>query len=254
MNLFFRQLGKGNPLIIIHGVFGSSDNWISIGRKLSDRFSVFMLDMRNHGQSPHSDEFSYKAMSDDIFEFINEHNLKEINIIGHSMGGKVAMLFASRFSEIVKKLVVVDMAPKRYAPHHKQVFDGLFSLNLNTLNTRSEADKQLSFYINEPLIRQFLLKNLYRKKDNTFNWRLNLTILKDNIDNMDEININSNNAFLKPTLFIKGEKSNYILPFDESSIKTLFPNAVFVSISNAGHWVHAEQPEEFLKTITNFLN
>ena len=254
MKLHFRTLGEGQPLVILHGLFGTSDNWQTLARRFSESYKVYLLDMRNHGRTDHSHEFDYQLMADDIREFVESENLQNPIIMGHSMGGKAAMNFALQNPDILERLIVVDIAPKAYPPHHDEIIAGLKSVDLATLQSRNEADEKLKPYIPEPDVRLFLLKNLYRKEDNTFDWRVNLKALEENIDKLGG-EITSASPFLKPTLFVRGGKSKYIKPEDEFNfICHLFPNVEIETIEEAGHWVHAEAPEKFYNIVMNFLN
>ncbi len=251
MKLNYKKLGEGEPLVILHGLFGMLDNWFSLGKKFAEDFTVYLIDLRNHGQSLHSDEWNYKVMSDDLLEFFDEHNIEKANIIGHSMGGKTAMCFASEHSERVKKLVVVDIAPRFYPLYHDTILDALLSIDLENLKSRNEADELLSKYISDLGTKQFLLKNLTRKEnDNTkFEWKFNLPIIAKNIH---EVGVETTGGSTAPTLFIRGENSDYISSEDEAEIKKLYPNSEIVSI-NSGHWVHAEKPEEFYNAVMKLL-
>ncbi|MCG3166039.1 MAG: Esterase YbfF [Bacteroidia bacterium] len=245
------MLGEGKPLIILHGLFGMLDNWFTLGKKFSENFTVYLIDQRNHGQSPHSDEWNYKVMSDDLLEFFDEHHLSKATIIGHSMGGKTAMQFAGDHNDRVKKLVVVDIAPRSYPVHHKNILDALLSIDLENLKSRNEADAMLSKYISDFGTKQFLLKNLTRKEnDNTkFEWKFNLPVIAKNIH---EVGVQTTGDSTVPALFIRGENSNYIKNSDEAEIQKLYPNSEIISI-NSGHWVHAEKPEEFYSSVMKFL-
>lgn len=254
MKLNYKKIGNsGAPILILHGLFGSLDNWISIARVLSEKnFTVYIIDQRNHGQSPHSEEFNYSLMAADIKEFINEYALQNAVIIGHSMGGKTAMYFACKFPELLEKLIIVDISPKKYPVHHQEIIDALFSLNLSKIKTRNEADEELSIKIKDFSVRQFLLKNLYRQTSETFAWRFNLPVLAKNIEIIGEA-LYSDAEFLKPTLFIGGSNSNYILSDDENLIFRHFPKAQISIVKDAGHWIHAEAPEVFVEICFKFL-
>jgi esterase len=252
MVLFFRQVGNGRPMIILHGIFGISDNWLTVSKLIAENnFSVYSLDARNHGQSPHSEEFSYQAMADDLMQFIEEHSLVMPVIIGHSMGGKVVMQFAESYPEAYSQLIIVDIAPKFYPPHHQHILAGLKSIDLANLKNRNEADLQLAKYVDEFPVRQFLLKNLYRTPEGTFNWRINLPVLSREINNIgDELqSLSINEASI---LFIRGGESNYIEDEDVPMIKRLYPNAIFETIVGAGHWVQADKPAEFVAVVLRF--
>lgn len=253
MKLHSQILGKGKPFIILHGFFGMSDNWKTLGVHFSKLgYEVHLLDQRNHGRSFHSDEFSYELLAEDLKEYCAEQNLNEIVLLGHSMGGKVAMQFAVDHPEMVSKLIVADIAPKAYPPHHHYILKALSSLDFSKIQTRQEAEDQLSEYIQEEGIRLFLLKNLYRKNKNEFGLRLNLPVLIQKIDVVG-VALPENTVFEGNTLFLAGERSNYIQPMDEILIKKHFPNAIIKIISRAGHWLHVENPEEFYDNVMNFL-
>ncbi|KAA9325469.1 alpha/beta fold hydrolase [Adhaeribacter soli] len=252
MNLHFRTLGEGRPFVILHGLFGTSDNWQTLGRRFSETHKVYLADMRNHGRTEHSAAFDYQLMADDIKEFVESENLQDPIIMGHSMGGKAAMQFALQNPELLSELIVVDIAPKSYPPHHDEIIAGLKAIDLASLKSRNEADEQLKAYVPEADTRLFLLKNLYRKEDNTFAWRANLQAVEENIDKLTN-NIQLASSFPKPTLFIRGGRSRYIKPEDTATIKEYFPAARIETIEEAGHWVHAEAPEKFYDIVMNFL-
>lgn len=254
-SLFFRKLGSGKPVVILHGLFGSSDNWLTIGKELSSDCEVYLADLRNHGQSFHSPEHNYKAMADDLKRLLEEQGLMSGDskpvIVGHSMGGKTAMTFALGNPTSVSKLVVVDIAPRAYPVHHEAILNGLKAIDLGKIGSRKEADEVLAAHVPEADVRQFLLKNLARTSDG-FEWKLNLLALDENMNNIvaevqgEPISI--------PSLFIRGENSGYIEEQDKSAINKLFPGTNVVTIPGAGHWVHAEQPEAFLGTLKAFLS
>ena len=246
-------IGEGKPLIILHGFLGMSDNWKTLGKQYSENgFEVHMVDQRNHGRSFHTPEFSYELMVADLLNYCNHHQLKSVNIIGHSMGGKTAMLFAVTYPEIVDLLIIADMSPKHFEPHHQTILEGLNSIDFSAVKSRSDADEQLEKYIGDLSIRQFLLKNLYRKNKNEYGFRFNLKSLTDNDDNIGDA-LPENSKFNKKTLFLKGGNSNYILPDDLELIKKHFPNATITTIENTGHWLHAENPELFFEISLTFL-
>lgn len=253
MQLNYKKLGTGQPFIIIHGLFGSLDNWMSFAKAMAENYEVFLVDARNHGQSPHSEVFNYKIMADDIYEFLMEHSLDNVIILGHSMGGKIAMQFALNYPQKIDKLIVVDIAPKSYPIHHDEIIKGLKSLNFNVIKTRSEADEKLAEYIPILAVRQFLLKNLYWKEKEQLAFRFNLATIANNISEIGVATITNGNQFSKPTLFIRGEHSNYILDGDLEEITALFINSKLETIKNAGHWIHAEQPIQFLNCIKMFM-
>lgn len=251
MQLHYRSLGEGQPLIILHGIFGTSDNWQTFGKAVSSQYKVYLIDLRNHGNSPHSDIFDYPAMAADLDEFIQTHDLHKPILMGHSMGGKVVMAFAATHPDSFEKMVVVDIAPKYYPPHHQKILEALSAVKLNTLENRKDADNQLSEYIKETGVRQFLLKNLKRNDRGQFGWKLNLSVIKANLEKIGAAL--EAEAIKKPVLFVRGEQSNYILEEDKELIRSHFPLAQIVTIKNAGHWVHAEQPEALYEAVMRFL-
>jgi len=251
MNLFFREIGEGAPIVILHGLFGSSDNWLSIAKVLSETHKVYTIDQRNHGQSDHSDEFNYEVMAIDLKNFLEQHQIDNPIIIGHSMGGKVAMQFAVDHPEMLQKLIVVDIAPKSYPVHHDEILEGLCALPITELKSRGEANTMLEAYVPVMGTRQFLLKNLARTTDG-FEWKINLPVIRDKINVIGQ-GLPAGTVFDKATLFINGKMSNYIKESDKALILQHFPSAELKTIDYAGHWVHAEQPEEFLSIVKKFI-
>lgn len=253
MKLNFKKYGNsGEVVIILHGLLGSLDNWHTIAVSLSKRFTVFTLDARNHGKSPHNNVFTYEAMADDVLEFMNGQKISSLHLVGHSMGGKTAMQFSLSHSELVNKLVVVDISPKTYNSFHDEILETLITFPINNIRSRNEADDLLKEKISDFSVRQFLLKNLVRNENGKFKWKMNLKVIHKGYLNIAKA-IESNQPYIKPTLFIRGEKSNYIQENDTVTIKTLFPIAEIITIANAGHWVHADAPKEFTETLFNFL-
>jgi pimeloyl-ACP methyl ester carboxylesterase len=252
MKLFFRQSGQGQPLIILHGLLGSSDNWFTLAKKFSENFSVYLVDQRNHGQSPHSDEFDYKPMTEDLEEFIRDHQLERPHIIGHSMGGKTAMNFAIKHPDQVGKLIVVDIVPKPYFVKHDRLIDGLEAIPLQSVTNRTEAEKILSEYEQDPAVRQFLLKNLSRDSEGKFFWKVNLPIISKNLQ-LIGADLQYTGTFDGPSLFIHGSRSDYFKEGDDKLIQSRFTNSKFVAL-DTGHWVQAEKPQEFAEVVLNFLN
>ena len=254
MKLYARTQGAGPDLICLHGLFGSGENLGAINRSLGNEFCVHSLDLRNHGRSPHSPAMNYSLMADDILRYMDDQKLQNAILLGHSMGGKVAMALALKAPGRVSALVVIDIAPVTY--HHRRkhdrVLEGLSSINLQALQNRNDADIQLAKYVTEKPVRQFLLKNLYRKKDGAFGWRVNLDPI---IENYPEIlaGQRTSRPFQKKTLFIKGGASDYILPEHQDDVLKLFPQAQVRVVAGAGHWVHAEKPELVARTIQRFL-
>ncbi len=253
MKLHSVILGKGKPFLILHGFLGMSDNWKTLGKKFAeDGFEVHLIDQRNHGKSPHSDEFSYELMAEDIKEYCDAHNLENIILLGHSMGGKTAMLTASKYENLVEKLIVVDIAPKYYAPHHQQILKGLTALKEAKLGSRTEAETLLEEYIPETGVRLFLLKNLYWKTKDELSLKMNLPVLKEKIENIGA-SLPEDAQYKGNSLFIKGEKSDYITSSDEKLIKDHFPKAEIETIQGAGHWVHAEKMNKFYEAVIRFV-
>jgi esterase len=252
VQLHFKQLGQGEPLVLLHGLFGSSDNWFGVAPKLAEKFHLFILDLRNHGQSPHDQTMDYPLMAADVAEFFATQNLKQASVIGHSMGGKVAMQFAIDFPEHVKKLVVVDMAPRAYQRTHTPIFEALLSLDLQQYQTRGEIEAVLEPQIPSLNLRRFLLKNLGRDHAGKFFWKMNLRDVSENYPRLGEV-LGGAKTFGGPTLFIRGGKSNYIAGADEPDIFQRFPQATIQTIATANHWVHADAPEEFVRMVLDFL-
>lgn len=251
MKLNFKMLGEGKPVIILHGVFGSSDNWLTIARSLGENYTIYLPDLRNHGDSFHDEEFTYEAMANDLKNLIEAEEIDNPVIIGHSMGGKVAMKFAVNYPHLFDKLIVVDISPRAYPPHHEHILAGLKSLELDKISSRKEADDSLAKYVTEKGIRQFLLKNLTRD-ENHFKWKLNLEVIERDIENVGE-GLEDQLVCDKPTLFIRGANSNYIKNEDNIGIVAIFPNSEVKTIPKAGHWLHAENPDAFISVVKDFL-
>jgi pimeloyl-ACP methyl ester carboxylesterase len=254
MKLFFRKVGEGKTtLIILHGLFGLSDNWNTIGKILSHSFRVYLVDLRNHGNSPHSNEWTYPAMVNDIRELVNDEKLDKVNLLGHSLGGKVAMQFAAMYSEKIKKLIVVDMAPKSYSEKLFDFVEKLLQINLAEIKSRKEVEIELRKIIKDEATVQLLLKNIQWNEEQHLSWKFNLKTIVENWYKVGTtFGIKEN--ILVPALFIRGEKSNYILDSDIPQIKTYFPNSTIKTIAGAGHWVHTDKPEDFMQTVREFIN
>ena len=263
MELFFRKEGNGSPLVIVHGLYGSSDNWINIGKRLAEKHTVYMLDLRNHGRSPFANSHTFNDMRADLAEFFGKHNIEKATVLGHSMGGKVAMWFAVDFPEKVEKLVIADIAPKDYFLLkedsqfylHQNILLAMMEIDFSKIHSREEVDDFMSQKIDDERIRQFLLKNVAKnKKTKMYYWRVNAEVL---YSHLDEIVSGVNKNWLDdripitsyPVIFIRGMKSKYILPEDEPKIKEIYPDSRIIDIPNAGHWLHAEQPEKFMKAV-----
>ncbi len=246
--------GAGKPLLILHGFLGMLDNWKSIGSKFGENgFQVHLIDLRNHGRSFHSDDFSYDVMASDILEYCKHYNLEKINLIGHSMGGKVAMLFATTHSEFVEKLIIADIGPKYYPPHHQEILAGLNAVDFSTKPDRGEVEEILLPYIPDFGTRQFLMKSLYWKEPEQLAFRFNLEVFNKKIEEIGTA-LPLENHFEKPTLFIRGGNSRYILDTDLSQIEKQFPKYILKTIPSVGHWLHAENPNMFFEETFNFLN
>ena len=244
--------GEGKPLLILHGYFGMSDNWKTLGNQFSEEYQVHLIDQRNHGRSFHEDEFNYEVLVEDLYAYIQHYQLEKVHIIGHSMGGKTAMLFAVTYPDLVDKLIIVDISPRMYQPHHNAILAGLNSIDFSVQNTRTLVDKKLAELIPEFGVRQFLLKNVYWVEKGQLGYRFNLESLTDNNPAIGEA-LPSFTVFENKTLFLKGEKSNYITIEEEPIIEAHFPNSKIVEIKNAGHWLHAENPKLFYAEVSNFL-
>ncbi|TXK36625.1 alpha/beta fold hydrolase [Pontibacter qinzhouensis] len=253
MKLHYKEMGHGQPLLILHGLFGTLDNWQTLAKRLSEHYNVFLVDLRNHGRSPHADEHTYELMAQDVLELIDDLNIPTPAIMGHSMGGKVAMKFALTHPTRLTKLIVVDIAPRAYPPHHDEIIEALKSIDLSTATTRSQIDEQLARSISQPDVRLFLMKNIYRKEDNTFGWRMNLNGLDTNYENISAA-ITADVPFKKSALFIKGGRSRYITQEDQyTCIEHLFTQVEIETVPGAGHWVHAEAPDQVYELVYNFL-
>lgn len=251
--LHSKIIGHGRPLCILHGFLGMSDNWKTLGNSYSENdFEVHLIDQRNHGKSFHSDDFNYDVLAKDLKNYLDSHGIATTSLIGHSMGGKTAMQFACSYPNMANKLLVADIAPKFYPPHHSNIIDALHRIDLDEIASRNEADTQLKKYIPDFGTRQFLLKNLYWNDDKKLQFRFNLPVLSGKMEEVGE-NIDNTDTFNGPTLFLKGDRSEYVVENDASEIKKHFPKAIIETIANAGHWLHAENPNDFLEKSLSFL-
>lgn len=254
MKLAYREFGSGQPLIILHGLFGQSDNWNTLAKRFAEKgFRVFTVDQRNHGLSHHDDMWDYQSMAMDLKEFIETHQLQNVILLGHSMGGKTVLFFEQMFPNIAQKLIVADIAPRAYEPHHDSVLKALNAVDFTEINTRKEAEEILGQYITDFGTKQFLLKNIYWREDETkqMAWRFNLKVITAEYNNIGVV-VPPFTSFTK-TLFIRGEKSNYISDNDMIDIRNRFPNVSLNTIANSGHWVHAEQPDAFFNCVMEFI-
>jgi pimeloyl-ACP methyl ester carboxylesterase len=251
--LYSKIEGQGKPLLILHGFMGMSDNWKTLGSQyVQEGYQVHLLDLRNHGRSFHSDIFNYEVMVQDVVDYCKENNLPNIDCIGHSMGGKVAMLLATQFPNLVDKLIVADIGPKFYPQHHQTILEGLNAVDFSLKPSRSEVEETLSNYISDFGTRQFLLKSLYWIEPGQLEFRFNLSVFNNQIEQIGTA-LPGNAIFENPTLFIRGGNSDYILDSDFEEIQSHFPKAVIETISNVGHWLHAEKPQDFFEISANFL-
>ncbi|MFC1664068.1 alpha/beta fold hydrolase [Pseudomonadota bacterium] len=254
VQLAFKEYGDGPPLLILHGLFGSSTNWRSIAKRLSADFRVFTVDLRNHGRSGWHEDMSYDVMANDVHNFMLENDIDRATVLGHSMGGKTAMILAFKHSELIDKLIIVDIAPVAYEHSHSAINKSMLELDLNILANRKEADTALARSIKDRPTRQFLLQNLVAVNSH-FSWRINLASIQQNMDGLTgfPININDSRCDHK-TLFVHGGNSDYLKLIHHSQIDRLFPNNEIVTIENASHWIHVEKPDALLDQITSFIN
>ncbi len=252
MELNYKELGHGPPIIILHGLFGMLDNWITVGKKLAEEYSVYLIDQRNHGKSPRNPETNYPLMAEDLRHFMEAHWIHKAHVIGHSMGGKTAMQFALEYPDMIDKLIVVDIGPWKNRSRHDLIFDTLLSVNLEAVQSRKDAEAILGEKISDEGVKQFLLKNLSRNKESGYQWKMNLPALHENFPAI-LAPVHSDHPFEGSSLFIRGEKSDYIPNEDIPKIGPLFPEAEVTTIENAGHWVHADAPKELLEEVKAFL-
>ncbi|MBX7051467.1 MAG: alpha/beta fold hydrolase [Flavobacteriales bacterium] len=252
VKLYFKKLGEGPPLLILHGLFGSSDNWQTHAKTFAEHHTVYLVDQRNHGHSPHTDEFNYSLMAEDLYELIADEGLRDVSLIGHSMGGKTILWFAQQYGFLVHKMIVADMGIKAYPPHHDQVFAGLFEVDVDQCESRKQAEERLSKHVQDKSTIQFLLKNLYWKEPGKLAWRFNLPVLfakrEEAMKAVPEIRIDAD------VLFLRGGQSHYVKDEDISSIQQRIPHATFETIPQAGHWLHAEAPTEFVAHCLKYLS
>lgn len=254
LNLFSRILGEGTEhLIILHGLLGSADNWQTLGKRYAEEFTVHLVDARNHGRSPHADDHSYELMAEDLLNYFETNDITKANLLGHSMGGKTVMTFAEKHPERVSKLIVADMAPKAYTPHHIPIFEALLATNPSKAMSREEVQYRLESKLgHEPTLVPFLMKGLYRVKEGGYNWRFNIETLFNTLGTVtEEVQISINTI---PTLFIRGLNSNYVSDEELERIEDFYMQLETADIEDAGHWLHAEQPREFFDITSKFLS
>jgi pimeloyl-ACP methyl ester carboxylesterase len=249
--MFYREYGAGPPLLILHGLFGFSDNWQTLAKGLADQHLVITPDLRNHGRSPHLEAHSYPLMAEDLRHFMERHWMFSAALMGHSMGGKVAMQLALSHPEMVERLVVVDMEPGQAEDNHSSIFRALLDMDLSKMQSRQDAEAYLADRIRDTGTRQFLLKNITREDDGRFSWKMNLPVLWRHY--ADVLAPVGGGVFDKPALFVRGGLSDYVKDTDLPRIHSLFPQAEVVRIEGAGHWVHADKPKELLALVREFL-
>lgn len=249
MQLHTQILGQGQPLVLLHGLFGSADNWGMVAKHFAQHYQVISVDLRNHGRSPHSPTQTYAEMADDLHDTLTALGLDQVQLLGHSLGGKVAMQFATQYPDKVSKLIVVDMAMRAYPDRYTQLMNHMLAVDLSQMASRNEVDNALKDAIPNLKVRQFLLTNLV-KHDTQLQWRINLPALKANYATLiAAIAVH----FSAPSLFIRGARSDYVQDHDITELQAHFPQAQFVTLPT-DHWVHAEQPQLFIQTVADFLN
>jgi pimeloyl-ACP methyl ester carboxylesterase len=265
MKLFYRKFGDGPPLIILHGLYGSSDNWVTIAKKLAGAFTVYLPDQRNHGQSQHSEIHDYDSMRDDLYELVTELRLRKFFLAGHSMGGKTAIAFAARWPDLIAGLLVADISPFTNESsqviaynQHLIILKTILSMDLSAIRSRGEAESLLIEKITSENIRGFILKNLQRNTGNIFTWKLNASALYNNLDKI-MAGLDLENGFSQPitgfpVIFLKGSNSNYLSSSSVADIRKVFPAAEFIVINGAGHWIHTDNPEAVVANLRKLLN
>ncbi len=252
MQLHFKVYGEGCPVIILHGLFGTLDNWYTISKKLSDSYRVYAVDQRNHGRSPHHHSHTYDDLANDLYLFMHEQNIDAAHVIGHSMGGTAAMQFAAQRTDMVGKLIVVDMAPRDYKPRHDFLFKTFDAIDPEQFARRRDIDNALKKYLPDDAVRQYILKNIIRDEKGHYRWKFNLAAIRENYRSIIS-GPDIDKPVVKPTLFIKGGQSSYITDEDIGTIQPLFKNVKIETIPDAGHWTHSDAPDSFLEIVQNFL-
>ncbi len=252
VELNYKSFGQGEPVIILHGLFGTLDNWQTVAKALAEHFLVFIVDQRNHGRSPHVDGMSYPLLAEDLREFMESHWIYRAHLIGHSMGGKTVMQFALHYPDMVDKLAVIDIAPKAYPGGHEEIFQALLDLDIDRVENRQDAEAFLARRIDSPPVLQFLLKNISRNHEGRYAWKMNLPVLYRHYPDILR-QVEGEPPYDGPALFLRGGRSPYVLPEDEPHIRSLFPQAHIETVENAGHWVHAEAPATVIEKLKSFL-
>tara|TARA_R110000787_G_scaffold70646_8_gene157057 strand:- start:9844 stop:10608 length:765 start_codon:yes stop_codon:yes gene_type:complete len=251
--LHSRIVGQGQPFLILHGYFGMGDNWKSLGNQFGEHFQMHLIDQRNHGRSFHADDFDYEILAEDLYNYIKYHNLQKVILLGHSMGGKTAMLFAVEYPELVDKLIIADISPRYYEPQHNEILKALASVDFSVQNSRKLVEEKIAELIPELGVRSFLLKNVYWREKGVLDYRFNLKSLTENNSEVGTA-LPSFTTFDGETLFLAGGSSGYITENELPIINAHFPNSTVETIPNAGHWLHAENPKKFYELVMNFLN
>ncbi|MDP5170777.1 MAG: alpha/beta fold hydrolase [Bacteroidia bacterium] len=252
LTLNYKSFGQGPALLILHGLFGSLDNWASLAKQFGEEFSVYLIDQRNHGRSPHTDEWNYGLMAEDLHDFMDQHGIMQAHLLGHSMGGKTVMTFAGEYPERIDKLIVADMGIRQYPPHHEEVLKAIAAVPLDTLVSRQQAEEIISAHLDDQGVIQFLLKSLGRDEEKRFRWKFNFEVISQHYQEV-LAPLSMPFPFEGPTLFLTGVNSHYVRPEDHDSILMWFPQARFEAIADAGHWLHADQPEAFQMSVASFL-
>lgn len=252
---FKRYSEQGEPLLVLHGLFGSLNNWAWHCRRFAEQFAVIALDLRNHGASPHSNDMSYPLMADDVLELMDDLDLEQAHVLGHSMGGKVAMQLALTHPQRIGRLIVADIAPVQYGGErgeHDEIFEGMCAVDLSIVKSRNDADRQLANWVDDEVVRQFLLSNLVRDEHGHFAWRINLPVLRERYAQLRAKPM-ADKPFTGDVLFVRGDQSDYIGEQHRDEILELFPRAKIKTLMQAGHWLHAEKPETFNRIVSTFL-
>ena len=253
MKLFYRKFGEGDPIIILHGLLGLSDQWIPIAKKIATHnYAVYIPDQRDHGQSGHSDEFNYSVLCSDLLEFIEAHEIINPIIIGHSMGGKIAMHVALNNLTPIKKLIIIDIGIKKYLPSDFSILEKLTGFDLSSFTKRADIEQSISLFINKLPLKKWILKNIRLNDNKTFEWKFNLPLIRQNAQLIFE-EIHYLRKYNHPVYFFHGEYSNHLTKEDFPEIKKIFPLASFITVKNASHWLHVDNEEDLLQSLLKIL-